>query len=136
MSSNAAEPGRDRPKIHLIDQEADTLTELALRIKAAQPELAQLLIEEIDRAEIYAAADLPPHIVAMNCHVDFVDETSGVRRTVQLVYPHLADIDAGRISVMTPVGAGLIGMQEGATIAWPDRDGDMHLLRIERVRGD
>lgn len=124
----------ERPAIHLIDSEADILADLSVRIASKQPELSRLLLEEIDRAEVHAAADMPANIVTMNSHVDFIDETSGVRRSVQLVYPSYADIEAGRISVMTPVGAGLIGLTEGASISWPDRDNQPHVLRIDRVR--
>src|SRR3546814_10983915 len=70
----------------------------------------------------------------MNSHVTFVDEGSGSRREVQLVYPENADIANGRISILTPVGAGLIGLSEGQTITWPDRDGHDRRLRIEQVR--
>lgn len=136
MTSLSTSASRGQPNIHLIDREADVLTDLALRIEPDQPQLARLLMDEIDRAAIHTADAIPGHIVTMNSHVDFVDETSGVRRSVQLVYPNRADIDAGRISVMTPMGAGLIGMAEGASIDWPDRDGQPHRLRIEQVRPD
>ncbi|HWK34654.1 nucleoside diphosphate kinase regulator [Sphingomonas sp.] len=120
--------------LHLIDSEAETLAGLAVRIESRQPDLARLLFEEIDRAELHTADDLPAHTVAMNSHVAYVDESSGTRRTVQVVYPQDADIDAGRISVLTPIGAGLIGLSEGASIVWPDRDGHDRVLRIESVR--
>ena len=70
----------------------------------------------------------------MGATVQFLDEVSGRRRTVELVYPQDADIAADRISVLTPIGAGLIGLSEGQTIAWPDRDGHTRLLRILEVR--
>ena len=35
---------------------------------------------------------------------------------------------------MTPVGAGLIGLREGQSILWPDRDGRERELAIIRVR--
>jgi regulator of nucleoside diphosphate kinase len=134
MTSVSMGNALERPAIYLIDSEADILADLSFRIKTTQPALSRLLLGEIDRAEICPAADMPAHIVTMNSHVEFLDETSGVRRSVQLVYPSYADIEAGRISVMTPVGAGLIGLAEGASISWPDRDNHPHILRIDRVR--
>jgi regulator of nucleoside diphosphate kinase len=42
----------------------------------------------------------------MNTHVEFVfDDTSRCR--VEIVYPRDADIDAGKISILTPIGAPL-----------------------------
>jgi len=124
----------ERPPLHLIDNEADAIANLALQLEHRQPELATLLLAEIDRAEIHDAKDLPTHVVAMNSHVTFVDESSGSRRKIQLVYPQHADIEAGRVSILTPIGAGLIGLAKGQSILWPDRDGHIRRLRIEDVR--
>ena len=54
----------------------------------------------------------------MNSRVVFEDETSGERREVTLVYPGRADIGAGMISVLTPVGTALLGLRVGQSIDW------------------
>src|SRR3546814_13286656 len=54
-------------------------------------------------------------------------------RTVRLVYPAEADIAEGRMSILTPVGAGLIGLSVGQSINWPDRGGIEHRLTIVAV---
>ena len=112
-----------RPTIYVTADEYDALSALALSAEHRHPRSAAMLLAELDRAELCDAADLPPQTVRMNSSVEFVDEESGVRRTVQLVYPHDADIEAGRISILTPIGAGLIGMSAGNAISWPDRKG-------------
>lgn len=123
----------ERPSLHLIDREADALADLAVQIEHSQPAVSALLLDEIERAEIHDADSLPANVVTMNSHVTFVDEGNGGKRTVQLVFPHDADIASGRISILTLVGAGLIGMTEGQTILWPDREGHERRLRIEKV---
>ncbi|RYD97106.1 MAG: nucleoside diphosphate kinase regulator [Sphingomonadales bacterium] len=122
-----------RPAIHLVDSECDALYALALAIQPKKPERAAMLLAELDRAEVHPAGKLPKGVVTMNSRVEFVDEASDTRRTVELVYPHEADIDAGRLSILTPVGIGLIGMSAGNAILWPDRDGHQRLLRIVSV---
>ena len=122
-----------RPAIHLIDSECDALYALALTIQPARPERAAMLLAELDRAEVHAAAALPRDAVTIGSRVEFIDDKSGARRTVELVYPHQADIDAGRVSILSPVGSGLIGMRAGYAILWPDRDGIARLLRIVAV---
>ncbi len=122
-----------RPPIHMIDSEADTLTDLALARQEQAPQVSGLLLEEIGRAKIHTAAKVPSDVVTMGSTVAFVDDTNGAARTVQLVYPADADISAGRVSIMTPVGAGLIGMREGQSILWPDRDGHQRMLSIVTV---
>ncbi len=125
--------GTKRPPIHMIESEADTLTNLAIGAEERLPQVSELLLEEIGRARIYKAGQIPADVVTMHATVEFVDEASGTSRTVQLVYPRDADIAAGRISIMTPVGAGLIGLREGQSIRWPDREGQERTLSIVKV---
>lgn len=122
-----------RPPIHLIDYEADRLGDLALAAEARLPEVAELLLTEIERAAIHSAKAFPRGTVRMGARVDFLDEGSGTRRTVELVYPPDADVAAGKLSILSLVGAGLIGLGEGQRIRWPDRSGTDRVLRIEKV---
>ncbi len=123
----------DRPALHITPDECDALSELAMSAEHRHPQSAALLLAELERAELCEPGELPDQTVTMNARIDFVDECSGTRRTVQLVYPHEADIDAGRVSILTPVGAGLIGMTAGRSILWPDRNGNNRTLRIVSV---
>lgn len=123
-----------RPKIRMIDSEADTLTELTLQKQHEHARLYELLLGEIDRATICSADDMPADVVTMGSEVTFLDEKSGARRTVSIVYPGDADISGGRISILTPVGAGLIGLAPGQSILWPDRSGVEHRLTIVAVK--
>src|SRR3546814_12514055 len=68
------------------------------------------------------------NVITMNAEVEFVDEASEATRIVQLVYPRQADNAANRISILTPVGAGLIGLREGQSILWQDREGNERRL--------
>ena len=126
-------PAADRPAIHLSAVECDMLSGLALSAQRRHPISSALLLAELDRAEVYEPGALPAHTVVMNSHIEFVDEGSDTRRTVQLVYPPDADIASGRISILTPIGAGLIGMTAGTSIRWPNRDGHDRMLRIVSV---
>lgn len=122
-----------RPRIHMIDTQADTLTTLALSKEDDLPEVCEMLLDEIGRASLHPAKKFPADAVAMGSIVTFVDAATGAERTVSLVYPGDADISAGRISILTPIGAGLIGMQQGQSIQWPDRDGKKRALSIVKV---
>lgn len=123
----------DRPAIHVLASECDALSNLALNAEHRHPQSSALLLAELDRAELCDPGELPDQTVVMNSWIDFVDEATGAQRTVQLVYPRDADIGAGRVSVLTPIGAGLIGMTAGCSIRWPDRDGHDRMLRIVSV---
>lgn len=123
-----------RPAIQMIDTEADALTQLAIGAEDRFPEVSELLLDEIGRANIVKAERIGPDVVTMMATVEFVDEESGAVRSVQLVYPADADISAGRVSILTLIGAALIGLREGQVINWPDRSGKHRKLRIASVK--
>lgn len=130
MSQNKA---TRRPPIHMIDSEADALTHLALGAQARMPDVSEQLLDEIARATIHKPGRIGADVVTMHATVAFIDEASGTDRTIELVYPREADISAGRVSILTPVGAGLIGLRTGQSILWPDRDGRERKLTIVKV---
>ena len=133
MSAMPEQPSR--PEIHIGERDYDLIAAFALRIARSDPELSRTIFEEIDRAQIHADKDLPAKAIAIGSEVEFVDERDGDVRRVTLVLPGEADIEAGRISVTTPMGVGLIGLSEGQSIDWPHPDGRPRRLRIGSVRG-
>jgi regulator of nucleoside diphosphate kinase len=66
----------------------------------------------------------------MGSEVEFRDDTTGKVRRVTLAYPDAADIDAGRISVLTPIGAALIGLSVGQSIEWQTPAGGWRSLTV------
>ena len=124
---------RARPPITLIDTEAEALSDLATAWLGKSAMGARLLLQELDLADTYDKSCLPPHVATMMSRVVFLDESTGEKHEVQLVYPKDADSEAHRISVLTPVGAALIGMPRGASIDWPNRAGKYRRLRILEV---
>lgn len=121
---------RARPLIQIRETDAERIGNLAIEAEEWLPQVAELLLAEINRARIVQDSRLPADVVAMQSIVKFADEASGVERTLQLVYPQAADIEAGRISILSLVGAGLLGLRPGQSIAWPDRAGKQRPLRI------
>lgn len=123
----------EKPPIHLIDSEADVIADLALRIGKSAPELSKMLLDEVDRAAIHEPSDLPPQVVRLGSLVDYVDESTGRERRIRIVLPSEADIDEGAVSILTSVGAGLIGLSAGQSISWRGRDGGDRVLHVAAV---
>jgi len=122
-----------RPAILMNFEDSEALAKLARTAEAHLPQVSAMLLDEIERADIRDDASLPADVVTMGATVVFADDGSKTQRTVKLVYPGDADIAAGRISILAPVGAGLIGLREGQSILWPDRSGKSRRLRILKV---
>jgi hypothetical protein len=72
----------------------------------------------------------------MNSYVEYWDDKACMSRRVQLVYPHRADFSEGRISVLSRIGAALLGLMEGQSINWQTRNKDKQRLTVLRVSGE
>ncbi len=122
--------GSAKPPIVISEDDYDTIADLALRMEQRAPELARLILNEIDRARVVPREKVPADVVTIGSEVEYLDGSNGEKRRLRLVVPAGADIGEARISVMTPVGAGLIGMRVGREIDWPTPDGRPRTLTI------
>ena len=104
------------PSIRLTMEDRERLERLANASMHRYPDTADYLAHEIERARI--VDDASEDLVTMGSSVEFRDDVTGQVRRVVLVYPDKADVTAGRISVLTPVGAALIGLSENQSIDW------------------
>ena len=100
-----------RPRLIIDERAYPRLLALAERARAQVPDLADRLIEEIERADLRASSEMPADVVTLGSQVTFrhADRT----QTVRIVAPEDADIEQRRISVLTPVGAALLGLSVG-----------------------
>lgn len=121
------------PAIAISARDADRLRHLAEAALEKYPETADFLAREIDRAEIRDDPESMRGVVAMQSEVTFRDDVSGQTRTVTLVFPDEANVDAGKISVLTPIGAALIGLSAGQTIEFQTPAGGWRALTVIRV---
>jgi len=101
------------------------------RVMALQPE--PTLRAELERAIVVAREALPLDVVAMYSKVRYRDEHAGMSREIQIVYPEEADIAHGKISVLAPVGAALLGLAVGQAIDWRFPGGETRRLCVEAV---
>jgi regulator of nucleoside diphosphate kinase len=117
----------------ISSSEKQRLTRLAEAALDSTPEIADALLFELERAETVETPRTPENVVAMNSAV-FLETEDGKQRWITLVFPGEADIDSGRISILTPMGAALIGLSVGQSMEWRARDGRFHRLRVLDVR--
>src|SRR5688500_14755689 len=83
---------------------------------SSESDPAGALADLLAQARRVPDAKLPPDRIAMGSTVTYVEEPSGVRRTVTLAYPADADLRLGKISVLSPIGRALIGRKRGETV--------------------
>lgn len=92
-----------------------------------------LLGDELSRAIVVPADQVPLDVVKMNSRVVYFDESNGKSREVELVFPEDADLAQGKISVLSPVGSALLGLKEGQAIDWSFPDNPSRRLKVVSV---
>lgn len=120
--------------IFIADDDRARLTALIHRVLDSGQETAPLaaLASELRRAHVVPRSEIPGDVVTMHATVRVRDLEAGGEETYTLVYPHEADIEAGRLSVLAPVGTALLGYRAGDVVEWPVPAG-VARLRIEEV---
>lgn len=103
-----------------------------IRNQLKPPPTLSLLERELAAATVVKPAEVPPSVVTMNSQVEIVDLQTEERRSLTLVFPSMAGIEGGRVSVLAPLGTALLGCHEGARVAWNTPRGPRQ-LRVERV---
>lgn len=122
------------PPISIRIGDAKRLRNLAEAAADKHPQTTEFLAREIDRAEILPDARLLPGVVTMNSEVTFRDDISMQEQTVTLVYPDAANINEGKISVLTPIGAAMIGLSVSQTIEFQTPGGRWRSLTVLKVQ--
>lgn len=117
----------DLPHIYLTQDNMDRLLTL---VDAYPGKRFEKLEAELLRANVVPREEIPGDVVTMNSRVIFENEATGEHREVTLVYPGSADIDAGKISILVPMGTALLGLRVGQSIDWELPGGQKQRYRI------
>lgn len=117
------------PPITISAVDARQLTQLANSNVARLPRSSYFLASELDRANVVSGQPAQD-VVRMGSRLKYRDDWTGRERVVTLVYPHEADINLNRVSVLAPVGAALIGLSLGQTIEFQTPGGQRRSLTV------
>ena len=127
-----AAKARRKPAIRISKTDHERLSSLAETIADRNPDVSDALLAELDRARVVEDKSVPANTVRMGSTVTFTSDGADTR-TVTLVFPGQANIEEGKVSILTPVGAALIGLSEGQSMSWTARDGREHALSVISV---
>ena len=120
------------PPIMIGADDHERLIAIASDLVGPSAHSISYLLSEIGRARIVDQEQLPETIVRIGSTVAFTTP-DGFDRTYQIVFPDQADISSGKVSVLTPIGAALIGLSEGHDFPWTARDGRKLTLTVVSV---
>lgn len=91
------------------------------------------LVEELNSADLVNSHAVSADVVTMNSRVDIVLDDSATGQQFTLCYPLDADATLGFISVLSPVGAALLGLRVGDTARWQMPDGQARTAKVAAI---
>lgn len=113
-----------------------TLTELdAARLNklSGNNQLPSGLADLLDIAEVLPSREVPANIVTMYSQVEIEDLATQQIQKITLCYPGDAEPTAGFISVLSPVGIGLLGVKAGTLARWQMPNGAEGAARVVAI---
>lgn len=121
--------------IFMTEEDHEKLTQLLNGVRQRRfRDLAHVeqLDGELDRARVVSAQEIPPDVVTMNSEVALRDLDTGEELVLTLVFPHEANVDQRKVSVLAPLGTAVLGYRAGDVIEWQVPAGTRR-LQVERV---
>lgn len=126
-------PAFERAPILLARADHDRLRTLVDGL-ADDPALRGILAsleEELDRAAVVDAAEVPAGVITLDSWARLLDLDSEREILASPVLPSKANADAGRLSILAPLGTAILGHRAGDTIEWAVPGGRRRLQVIE-----
>ena len=107
----------------------------ARRMQAKTISRIRFLQKILDNSRVIDTGVLPKDRVSLLSRVEFTNLTTNTRMTFQIVSPHEMDLEAGKISLKSPIGAALMGKKVGEIAEAQVPSGTLR-LRIDNITFD
>lgn len=121
--------------IHITTQDKQRLEDLLIEVQASDPRKhgdLKALTQELRRAVVVDRKDVFSDVITMNSRAEMRDLESGETVAFTLVFPSEANIDEEKISVLAPIGAGMLGYRVGDEFEW-NVPGGLRRMKVTKV---
>ena len=92
----------------------------------------RFLQKVLENARVIDPEALPKDRVCLLSHVEFTNLSTNTRMKFEIVSPHEMNLEAGKISLKSPIGAALMGKKVGETVQAQTPSGTLQ-LRIDNI---
>ena len=107
----------------------------ARRLQAKTISRIRFLQKILEHSRVIDPEALPKDRVCLLSHVEFTNLTTNTRMKFEIVSPHEMNLEAGKISLKSPIGAALMGKKVGEIAEAQVPSGTLR-LRIESITFD
>lgn len=116
-----------RTPVLLTEDDFRMLKQFAEQFSSTGKDNEMTLSYELNRAVVVGENELPSDCVRLNSKVRVRELNSNREMEFTIVMPTLADMATKKISILTPMGAALIGLCKGEKVEWKMPAGMKHL---------
>lgn len=121
------------PRIFISTRDFGRLENLArIHLESSHP-VADLLLGELERATVCAPDAIGRDVVTMNARVAFRAGPNMVPRSATVVYPEDYYPTGQHVSVMSPLGAAMIGLRAGERMPFTDLQGNRFSVKVDEI---
>ena len=124
-----------KKSIYVTTQDKERLQDLLAVTAASGPRQQgdwKELAEELRRAVIVEPNEVPADVITMNSRADLIDLDTDETVTFTLVFPQDSYLEEEKISVLAPIGAGMLGYRVGDEFEWKVPQG-MRRMKVAKV---
>jgi regulator of nucleoside diphosphate kinase len=124
-----------KKSIYITTQDKERLQDLLPVTAASGPRQQgdwKELAEELRRAVIVEPNEVPADVITMNSRADLVDLDTGESVTFTLVFPQDSYFEEEKISVLAPIGTGMLGYRVGDEFEWKV-PGGIRRMKVAKV---
>ena len=124
-----------KKSIYITTRDQQRLQDLVAATAASDPRQQgdwKALAEELRRAVIIQPNEVPADVITMNSRAELIDLDTNETVTFTLVFPPDARLEDDKISVLAPIGAGMLGYRVGDEFEWNVPQG-VRRMKVTRV---
>lgn len=121
--------------IYITSEDKQRLEDLMAEVSVFNPRARgdlNALVEELRRASIVDPKDVPADVITMNSRAEMLDLDTAEAGSFTLVFPSEANIEEGKISVLAPIGAGMLGYRVNDEFEW-NVPGGIRRMRVAKI---
>jgi len=124
-----------KKSIYITSQDKQRLQDLLAETAASGPRQQgdwEALADELRRSVIVDPKKIPSDVITMNSRAELRDLDTEETVVFTLVFPWEADVDLGKISILAPIGSGMLGYRVGDEFEWKVPEG-VRRMKVMKV---
>lgn len=121
------------PPISIASGDLSRLKQVAVEAVNNRHPVGRFLLSELERATVYEPASAPGRCVRLDEWVTFRADDNEPLESRILVLPESFRNNTLHLSILSPLGAALIGLRTGSRIRYAGIDGVPHIAAVESL---